>query len=77
MNDTQHFTIYSTPGCPWCQKAKDLCVENNATYSEFVVGRDIERDEFFEKFPGVKSAPFILQQDKVVGGYVELSNLLS
>jgi glutaredoxin 3 len=69
MND---LTIYSTPGCPWCEKAKDLCEENGVTFTEIVVGKDIERDEFFKQFPNVKTAPFIMGKDKAIGGYTEL-----
>lgn len=74
MNDVEHFTIYSTPGCPWCERAKNLCEENGATYSEIVVGKDIQRDDFFKQFPNVRTAPFILHQDTAIGGYTDLVN---
>ena len=77
LDNAKHFTIYSTPGCPWCEKAKNLCSDYGATYTEIVVGKDIERDEFFKQFPNVRTAPYILNDDGVIGGFIELSKHLS
>ena len=77
-NDTElSFTIYSTPGCPWCERAKNLCNENGIPYTEIMVSRDIERDVFLEQFPHVKSAPHITYRGKTLGGYSDLENFFA
>lgn len=42
--------IYSTPTCPFCQKAKEFLKNNNVKYEEFNVAEDEQaRDEMIQK----------------------------
>lgn len=64
--------IYSKVGCTWCKAAKDLLDVNNIEYNEYVIGRDLTREEFLEKFPDAKTVPHILVDNNVIGGYDKL-----
>lgn len=64
--------IYSKLDCTWCKAAKDLLDVNNIEYNEYVIGRDLTREEFLEKFPNAKSVPHILVDNNFIGGYDKL-----
>lgn len=64
--------IYSKVDCPYCKAAKDLLDVNNIEYNEYVIGRDLTREEFLEKFPNVKTVPQILVDNNIIGGYDKL-----
>jgi glutaredoxin len=55
-------TIYSLPTCPWCVKAKKLCDAFGIVYTE-VNG----------KHPNWPTVPFILLDDKPIGGFAQLA----
>lgn len=69
-------TVYTKPGCSYCLKAKELLQNNNVPYKEFSVDEPENRKYFIEKFPSVKSLPFVMNGDEVVGGYAELLDLI-
>lgn len=65
--------IYSKPNCPYCDKAKMVFKGYRVQFNEYVVGSDISREQFFEKFPGKKTVPQIIINGQHVGGYDELT----
>ncbi len=38
-------TIYSTPTCHWCHKAKEFFTENNIAFSDYNVAENIEKQK--------------------------------
>lgn len=70
--------VYSQPSCLWCNKAKELLDSKSAQYTEITVGEDISKEEFMDKFPGIRSLPLITHRNRypptehIVGGYQEL-----
>jgi glutaredoxin 3 len=70
------FTIYSRFMCPWCIEAKDLLNSLNLPYEEFLVGRDVTRNELLEMFPEAKTVPIILKDGSMIGGFDELKSYL-
>ena len=64
--------IYSKSNCPYCDRAKSVFKKLGVQYEERVVGSDLTREEFFEKFPGCKTVPQIIVGDKHIGGYDNL-----
>lgn len=64
--------IYSRPNCPYCDMAKDVFKKLGVQYEEKVVGSDISREDFFEKFPGVKTVPQIIVGGNHIGGHSDL-----
>jgi glutaredoxin len=72
----QYFTIYSMVGCGWCTEAKKLLDEKGAKYVEIVIGQDVTREEFKERYPDVKGVPLILMTT-TLGGYNELKSTVN
>jgi glutaredoxin-like YruB-family protein len=53
-------TVYSTPTCPWCHKAKDFLKENNIEFEDKDTSADDKaREEMVEK-SGQMSVPVII-----------------
>ena len=72
-------TIYSKPGCPYCDKAKSFLTDLNLEYNEIRFDPTLDnytqlRDDLFTKF-NHKSYPIITIGNTFIGGYTELINL--
>ena len=67
-------TIYSTGTCPVCDRAKAFMNKKNIDFDEVRIdlGRDRMR-EFLDKTNGARTVPQILIDDKLVGGFSELT----
>ena len=62
-------TVYSTPSCPWCHKAKDFFRANKIKFEDKNVAEDEKaRDEMVEK-SGQMGVPVIVIEghDPIVG----------
>ena len=55
-------TIYTKDNCPACLKLKDQLMSGKWEYTEIKIGKDITREEFMEKFPGVRTVPYMIQE---------------
>jgi glutaredoxin len=42
-----------------------------------MIGKDITREEFLEKFPEARTVPQIVMDDELVGGFEELAKRLA
>lgn len=78
-------TVYGTPGCPNCDRAKSLLKNKNLDfqYIELDQGQDqvpektyISRSYFLELFPEVRYLPYVVENDKKIGGFNELVTYL-
>jgi glutaredoxin len=66
-------TIYTRDGCSFCDKAKSFMNENNIQYTEMSIGKNVQREEVIQKFPGVKLLPIVVNvDDTLIGGYEDL-----
>ena len=54
--------VYSTPNCPACMKLRRELVDAQEKFKYLVIGYDITKEEFFEKYPDVKSVPFVVEE---------------
>ena len=70
--------IYGKTSCPYCNMAKRLaariCSESsqqNHTYIYYQLDRDFNREELLNKFPGARTFPQIMVDNKIIGGYQE------
>jgi glutaredoxin len=61
--------VYSKDFCPFCKDAKALIESKGYEYTEIKIGRDISREEFLEKFPGVRTVPQVIINGIRIGGY--------
>lgn len=67
-------SIYSQPNCVYCNMAKDLAKQHNLPITEYVIGKDITKELFFELLPNVRSVPQIYVNSIYVGGYQEFKD---
>jgi glutaredoxin 3 len=63
--------IYSTPGCPWCQKAKEFCSDHNVKFEDIDVANDTDAAEEMIKKSGQRGVPVIEAGGKVIVGFDE------
>jgi glutaredoxin len=76
MNNQPYIRVFTKPDCPFCVQAKDLLSAKGFSYSEFELGKDLTREEFIEKFPDVKTVPYIIVGNNHVGGYKQLLEMI-
>jgi glutaredoxin 3 len=71
-------TIYTTPICPYCVRAKQLLKKKGAAFEEVDVFMDTKaRKEMEEKSGGARTVPQIFIGDTHVGGSDDLYALES
>ncbi len=69
-------TIYTTPICPYCDRAKRLLRTKGVAYEEVDVARDAAlRKSMMAKAGGRQTVPQIFIGDRYVGGSDELAAL--
>ena len=67
-------TVYTTPYCPYCTRAKLLLKSKSVEFEEVDVSDDGLRDELVERTRW-RTVPQIFIGDEFVGGYDELQAL--
>ena len=75
-NPNWDITIYSSPGCFYCEQAKELCDRVAQKPKILTVGQDISAKDFSIKFPNVNAYPHIIVEGKVIGGLVEFAKFV-
>ncbi|MBF0470655.1 MAG: glutaredoxin 3 [Gammaproteobacteria bacterium] len=65
-------TIYATPTCPYCIRAKSLLERKGVTYREINVDLDPEVRAEMEHLSGRTSVPQIFIDEFHVGGYDDM-----
>jgi glutaredoxin 3 len=59
--------IYTKPGCPYCQKARDYYNENNISFTEFDAQNDKQRQrEMLQFADGDLVVPCIIENGEYV-----------
>ncbi len=72
-------TIYSTPTCPYCKRAKDYLTKKGIAFTDYNVAEDREKaKEMIEKSKQM-GVPVIIVGDDIVIGFnqTKLDSLLS
>ncbi len=62
-------TVYTTPTCVWCGKAKEFLKENNIPYKEVDVAADQTAAEYMIEKSGQMGVPVIQIDDQFIVGY--------
>jgi glutaredoxin-like YruB-family protein len=62
-------TLYSTPSCTYCRKAKDYFRENHVPFTEFDVSRDQRRADEMVRKSGQMGVPVIDINGRVIVGF--------
>ena len=64
--------VYTKDLCGYCDAAKSLLRRMNVRFNEAKIGTDITKEELLEIAPNARTAPQIVINNKVVGGYDDL-----
>lgn len=62
------FIVYSKPGCPFCEKIKQVLSMKDLVYQEKVLDVDFDRNQFYEMFGDGSTFPQVLMDDQKLGG---------
>ena len=65
-------TVYTKDLCGYCDATKSLLKSMNVRFDEAKIGTDVTREELLEIAPNARTAPQIVINNKVVGGYDDL-----
>lgn len=72
--------IYGKDNCPYCDKAvfiaQQFIQESEHKYTYKKLGKDFNREEMMETFPGARTFPQIRVDGKNIGGYTEFEALV-
>jgi len=65
--------IYTSKGCVWCNRVKELMTRANQEYVEYVWQNfsGNEQQELMKQYPEMSSFPVVIIDGEYVGGLVE------
>jgi glutaredoxin 3 len=66
---TAPVTVYSTPTCPWCDRAKDFLTKQNVPFEVKDVSRDQAAAMEMVRRTGQQGVPVIATDDEVILGF--------
>ncbi len=70
VNSKSHrVLVYTTPTCPWCNKAKSFLRERKISYKEIDVSRDRKAAEDLVRRSGQMGVPVIEIDNQIVIGF--------
>jgi len=62
------FTVYSKPGCPYCETIKLILVGKDLEFQEYVLDTDFDREQFYNEFGEGSTFPQVVMDDQKLGG---------
>ena len=68
----QRIEIFSKDNCTYCVKAKQTLEQLGVSFVERKLGKDLTREELFERAPSARTMPQIFINGEAIGGYYEL-----
>jgi glutaredoxin 3 len=69
-------TVYTSPSCPYCVRAKELLKRRNIPFEEVMIPWDDDAGwATMQKRSGMKTVPQIYIGEELVGGFMELNAL--
>lgn len=77
-----NFTVYTRPGCPYCDQVKQVLSSKGYSFREYVLGNHFEKTQFYSEFGQGATFPQVLMNDTKLGGctdtvrYLRENNLI-
>lgn len=69
--------MWSKYGCSYCDRARTLLRAYDIEFEERKIGDGWTREDLLEAVPGARTVPQIFLDEKLIGGYTELNQLLT
>jgi glutaredoxin-like YruB-family protein len=72
-------TVYSTPTCPYCKRAKDYLTQKGIPFTDYNVGEDKEKAKEMIQKSKQMGVPVIAVDDEIIVGFnqTKLDSLLA
>jgi len=67
--------VFKVSGCGSCVKIHELMERANLNYNSILVGTDMTREEFKEKYPNARGFPYVIIDGKQVGSLLDTVKL--
>jgi glutaredoxin len=71
-----NFTVYSKPGCPYCDKVKKVLKLANQSFVEYTLDVNFDKTQFYSEFGEGSTFPQIICDNKKLGGCVDTIKFL-
>ena len=65
----KNVTVYSTPTCPFCIRAKQFLKDNNIQFEDIDVSENHEKAQEMIKKSGQMGVPVLEVEDKIIVGF--------
>ncbi len=65
------FTVYSKNGCPYCTKVISVLQLAEMKFVEYKLGRDFDKDQFYDVFGQGSTFPQVLKDQEKLGGCMD------
>jgi glutaredoxin len=65
------FTVYSKPGCPYCERIEKVLTLSNLENKIYTLDEDFTRDQFYAEFGEGSTFPQVVMNDQHLGGCVD------
>ena len=62
------FTVYSKPGCPYCEKCTAILDYHDLEMTVYTLGEDFTREQFYQEFGEGSTFPQIIMDEQRLGG---------
>jgi glutaredoxin len=62
------FTVYSKPGCPYCERIEKVLTLSNLENKIYTLDEDFTRDQFYAEFGEGSTFPQVVMDDQHLGG---------
>jgi glutaredoxin 3 len=69
--------VWTKPGCPFCDMAKNLLKQKGIEYEERNIGEGWTREQLLEAVPNAKTVPQIFLNDTYIGTFENLKKHFS
>ena len=70
-------TVWTKPGCPFCDMAKTLLNQKGIEFEERNIGNGWTREQLLEAIPTAKTVPQVFLDDQYIGTYQHLKEHFS
>lgn len=66
-----NFAVYTKPGCPFCDRIKEVLSTKNLNYREYVLNQHFTKEQFYTQFGQGSTFPQVIMNDTNLGGCVD------